>query len=38
MEDVTAKQESHKPYVWWFMRIVEMITYAHIIAGVWRHW
>jgi hypothetical protein len=32
------KQETHTSYVWWAMRIMEMITCAHIIASVWRHW
>jgi hypothetical protein len=38
MEEESKKQESHSPHVWWIMRIVEMVTCAHIIAGVWRHW
>jgi hypothetical protein len=38
MEEESKKQESHSPLVWWAMRIVEMITCVHIIAGVWRHW
>lgn len=38
MEEESKKQESYSPLVWWTMRIVEMITCVHIIAGVWRHW
>lgn len=37
-EDDKDKQETHTRVVWWVMRIVEMITCMHIIAGVWRHW
>jgi hypothetical protein len=38
MENQSSKVEKHTPYVWWGMRIMEMITCIHIIAGVWRHW
>ena len=38
MENESSKVEKHMPIVWWAMRIAEMITCAHIIAGVWRHW
>jgi hypothetical protein len=38
MDKKHSKEESHSAYVWWTMRIVEMITCGHIIAGVWRHW
>lgn len=24
--------------VWWILRAIEMITCAHIVAGIWRHW
>lgn len=24
--------------VWWTLRAIEMITCAHIVAGIWRHW
>ena len=24
--------------LYWIMRIVEMVTCIHIIAGVWRNW
>ena len=38
MEDESNKVETHKPYIWWAMRIMEMITCLHIIANTWRHW
>jgi hypothetical protein len=37
-EDEKVKQETHTRLIWWVMRAVEMVTCAHIIAGVWRHW
>lgn len=38
VEKTASKIEQHSPFIWWTMRIVEMITCVHIIAGVWRHW
>ena len=25
-------------FIYWIMRVVEMVTCFHIIAGIWRHW
>lgn len=38
MQQESDNVETHSPKIWWVMRIVEMITCLHIIAGVWRHW
>jgi len=31
-------REPKHSWIWWAMRIVEMITCVHIIANTWRHW
>lgn len=38
MEKHASKVEKHSPYIWWTMRLMEMITCVHIIANTWRHW
>ena len=38
MVDSKPKVEKHTHRIWWVMRIIEMITCMHIIAGIWRHW
>lgn len=30
--------EKHKAWVWWAIRLLEIVTCVHIILNTWRHW